>query len=282
MNYSLIFIFAVPIFVLGVAVGSFLNVWILRQEMGGKRRIRSVCLSCGRQLLGKDLFPIVSFVLLRGRCHFCKSKISWQYPLVEFFTGLLFVFSFFYAFKSGWSFFALWNWISLDVISATLVSIFVYDLRHKIIGNYEVFILSVMALLRLLVGHLLYGDISSINFLLDILAGPVSALPLFLIWLFSRGKWMGFGDSKLMLGLGWLLGWSLWFSAFALSFWIGAVVTLFLIFIGRFLPKFSFFRKFKLLNGRSEIPLGPFLITGALLCFFLDFNVFNVIFYFFL
>ena len=81
---------AVLVFILGTIIGSFLNVLILRY---GKKDItgRSACPFCGKTLQWYELIPILSFIIQRGKCRLCESKISWQYPLVEFATGSIFV-----------------------------------------------------------------------------------------------------------------------------------------------------------------------------------------------
>src|SRR5574343_2050011 len=78
-------------FVFGAIVGSFLNVVSLRFNTGVGLGGRSKCMSCGTGLTWKELVPIFSFLFQRGACKKCKSKISWQYPLVEFVAGVIFV-----------------------------------------------------------------------------------------------------------------------------------------------------------------------------------------------
>ena len=87
-------------FVIGLSVGSFLNVVILRTNAGSSLGGRSRCLSCQAQIAPKDLIPLVSFLALGGKCRSCGARISWQYPLVEFGTGLLF-FAFYLRFMYG-------------------------------------------------------------------------------------------------------------------------------------------------------------------------------------
>jgi len=88
------------------------------------------------------------------------------------------------------------------------------------------------------------------------------ALPFFLLWLFSKGSWMGLGDAKLVLGIGWILGIFSAISAVILAFWIGAIVSVLWMFI--------VFRKFK---SRYEIPFGPYLILGMYLVLLFNIHV---------
>src|SRR3989344_4234135 len=96
-------------FVFGAIIGSFLNVIILRYNTGLSQKNsigfsgRSHCFSCGKNIKWYDLVPVLSFLFLKGRCRHCKSKISIQYPLVEFITGILFLATFLKFFSSGFS-----------------------------------------------------------------------------------------------------------------------------------------------------------------------------------
>jgi leader peptidase (prepilin peptidase)/N-methyltransferase len=136
----------------GLLVGSFLNVLILRGDSGNKRHKRSICLSCGGELKNRDLFPVISFLILKGRCRHCKCLISWQYPIVELLSACLFLVSFFYVFKNIFTYssveFAILDWILLTVISSVSIVIVIYDLQHKIILDKFALILFVTAFLR--------------------------------------------------------------------------------------------------------------------------------------
>lgn len=243
--------YALAFFVLGTIVGSFLNVVILRLNTG--RPIvngRSICFSCGRELGFTDLIPVVSFLFLRGKCKSCKSKISWQYPAVEFSAGLMFMMMYL---GLGFSFLSLFY----VVIWSLLIVIFVYDIHHKIIPDIFVYSFSILALANILVRHLP-------GFWLDIISGVLLFAPFALIWWFSRGKWMGFGDAKLALGIGWLLGFSQGISAIILGFWIGGAFSLIAIAIQKIGISFGNTR----LSMKSEMPFAPFLILATAICFF--------------
>lgn len=140
---SLFFVF-VSIFIFGTLVGSFLNVVILRYNTGKKLSGRSRCQSCARVLSWSELIPLFSFLFLRGRCNTCGSAISYQYPLVEILTGVVFL-SVFLQFQN-----ILENIFAL-IIFSTLIVIVVYDMRHKIIPNGLVyFLLSFLSFICLL------------------------------------------------------------------------------------------------------------------------------------
>lgn len=242
-------------FTFGAIVGSFLNVVSLRFNTGKGIGGRSMCLSCGKTLTWIELVPIFSFIFQRGACWKCRSKISWQYPLVELATGLLFVLIFVkFAGVTGPS--ALLTLIQI-FLACILVVISVYDVKHKIIPDQFVWTFNLVALGSLFLGGSSWWHVPTAW---QLLAGPAIALPFALIWLFSKGRWMGLGDAKLLLGLGWLVGMSRAINGTILAFWIAAAISLVWLYVvhKRFRP-------------RTEIPFGPYLILGMYLV--LLFNV---------
>ncbi len=241
-------------FILGTIIGSFLNVVILRYNTGVSITGRSGCFSCGKKLEWYELVPILSFLFLRGKCSKCKTKISWQYPLVELATGLLFAF-YIFIFVPNFSFYFLIPTSYYLVIFSLLIVITVYDLRHKIIPDGLVFTFIGLAFLKLFY----YTNI------LDILAGPILFIPFFLLWYLSKGKWMGFGDAKLAIGIGFFMGFAGGVSSIILGFWIGAIAGLLWIGISAMFGKH--------IGMKSEIPFAPYLILGMLITFFFHINV---------
>ena len=273
------FLTASAFFAFGAVIGSFLNVLILRFNTGATLGGRSKCFSCGRVLRWYDLVPVLSFFFLRGRCRFCKSKISVQYPIVELVTGLLFlgVFLKFIVFAVPFSTLPFTIFTFDLFILSLLVVIGVYDLKHKIIPDWFAYSFAVLSLVKIL----LTVEFSALVFfphVFDLIAGPAMALPLFLLWFVSSGRWIGLGDSKLALGIGWFLGFSQGVSAVIIGFWIGAVVGLSLVGFAKlgqskFAPKFMLNFGLKNLTLKSEIPFAPFLILGLLVVYFSGIDV---------
>lgn len=229
------------LFVLGLIVGSFLNVVGLRYRSGRGVGGRSECPHCGKSLKWWELVPIVSFLALRGRCSACRSRISWQYPAVELFTGLIFAtLSFVY-----WPAFCFY------------IVILIYDLRHKIIPD------------SLVYASVVYAVVVRFFFLpssaLDWLAGPALLAVFALGWYLSKGRALGFGDGKLALSLGLLLGAAQGLSAVVMAFWIGALITGSLVLYGK-----------KSLTMKSEVPFAPFLILGAWVALFYHLDLFHI------
>ncbi len=239
----------VILFVFGAIIGSFLNVVGLRwdnKNFGG----RSACQTCGKTLRWFELVPIFSFFIQKGKCRNCGAKISFQYPLVEIFTGLVFVTV------------PLWM---LPVFCIYII-ILIYDLHHKIIPDELVYAAITLGLIYALFNLPTYST-------LDWLAGPILFTFFGLIWLLSRGRAMGFGDAKLGLSIGLLLGASAGFSAIVLAFWIGAAFGLIYLLVSRISP---LLRGVKKITMKTEIPFAPFIILGAWLSLIFNLDLLHV------
>ena len=225
---------------------------------------RSMCFSCGKKLKWFELIPVLSFILLRGKCSVCKSKISWQYPAVEFVTGFLFLGA--YLTVSN-----IYLLIYLLVQISLLVVISVYDLRHKIIPDAFVYTFAGLALINILAVFMQNQDSSALFY--NVLAGLVCFLPFAGLWYFSKGTWMGFGDAKLALGIGWFLGMSNAYISIVLAFWIGALVGLSMIAYSR-ISNLSYSKE--KVTMKSEIPFGPFLILGLFIMIFFESRIIDL------
>ncbi|HEY4510787.1 MAG TPA: prepilin peptidase, partial [Candidatus Paceibacterota bacterium] len=128
------------LFIFGTIIGSFLNAALFRFNTGRTLSGRSSCVSCGETLSPRDLVPLLSFLFLRGRCRSCKSRISPQYPLVEFAAGILAT-QCYRLFPDDALFFTL-SFLSWMV----LLFIMVYDMRHKIIPDFFSILLGAIVL----------------------------------------------------------------------------------------------------------------------------------------
>ena len=253
------------VFLFGLVVGSFLNCVIYRlalpnfslKNLGGLKN-RSYCPYCKHLLSWQDLIPVFSFIFLKGRCRYCQKPISLQYPLVELATGILFLLIFNFQLPSvveEINLFSAFNFLNLIyywTIASFLIVIFVYDLKHYIIPDKIVY----PAIGIVLVYNFLRSDLQWRSDLTISLAASFSAAAFFLaIVLISRGKWMGVGDIKLAFFMGLVLSWPNILVALFLAFFIGAVVGVGLIISNKKTLK-------------SEIPFGPFLVTGTFLALF--------------
>ncbi len=263
LPFSFILIFT---FIFGIIIGSFLNVYLYRLHTGKSLSGSSHCLSCATPLKFYELFPLFSYLALRGRCRSCGALIPVRYFLVELLTGVLFV-GVVLVFSDIISIFLFWT------LMAILVIIAVYDLYHLIIPDEMVLALLVVVFLYqfyLLATGLPVGD-----FYWNLLASFLGSLFLFLLWHVSKGKWIGFGDVKLVFPLALAVGYAGVFSMVVLSFWIGAVIGLMLLGLQKLhkrgQPPLRFFSQ--QLTIESAVPFAPFLILGCLVVLFFKVDV---------
>jgi prepilin signal peptidase PulO-like enzyme (type II secretory pathway) len=208
--------------VLGLVIGSFLNVVIYRLRTGERgSRSRSICPLCHHILQPRDLVPLVSFALLGGKCRSCKGHISWQYPLVEATVMVLFLISYFT--HAGNFLVGGYLLFLRDVVFVCgLVVVFVIDFRDMVVFDSVTLPLAGFALL---VNALIFG-FSWQNLLLAMAIGGGFFL---LQWLVSRGRWIGGGDVRIGAMMGAMLGFPSILVALFLAYIIGAIVAVYLL-----------------------------------------------------
>lgn len=236
------------IVVLGLAIGSFLNVVIDRLPQGKSIiRGRSYCDFCRHTLAWYDLIPILSFIILGRKCRYCKKSISWQYPIVELVTAILFiiVFASINRFIDAPSYLPIF-FFHLVVISGLIV-IFFTDLKYRIIPDQVVLFLIILILL--------YLFINRTDIWLYLLSGLTMSSFLLMLLLITRGRGMGLGDVKFAFLMGLILGFPSIIIAFYLSFLTGALFSLILILSGKKTIK-------------ATIPFGPFLAVATIVSLF--------------
>lgn len=237
------------IFILGTAIGSFLNVVIDRTTQGKSilSPFRSYCDHCKATLATVDLIPIVSFVGLGGKCRFCKKPISWQYPFVEALTGVLFVVDFYVLASSG-ELSLLKLFLHFFLISIFIV-VAVVDFKFSLIPTSLVFLASLVAL------FFNYFNLPSEIFVQNVMTAFALAAFFALVAVLTRGRGMGTGDIPLVFLVGLMLGFPNGLISVFLAFIAGALVAIFLILIGT--KKFG-----------QTIPFAPFLAGAAVLMLF--------------
>lgn len=226
---------------LGLIVGSFLSMLIPRLHDGKKGIVagRSECPTCGHTLGALDLFPLFSYLFLRGHCRHCKATISAWYPLTELATGLLF----------GALFLREGDWIHflwLAPIFTVLIFIFFYDLRYKEIHD------GVMlpGILWALVVSWQIGDLK-----MSLIGAAIAMIFFGTQYLLSRGKWIGSGDIRIGAFIGIILGWKGTLIGLFLSYILGSLIGITMLTTGK-------------ATAKTAVPLGPFLVLGTLLTFF--------------
>lgn len=198
------------IFLYGIVIGSFLNVCIYRIPL--KENIvvvRSHCMSCGHELKWYELIPLFSFVVQKGKCRKCGTKLSVQYPLIEGLNGVLYVITF------------IINGLTIDsllycLLISALIVLSVIDFRtYEIPLGVNIFILALGVIMTVL--H--YQD--CLNHIIGMFAVSVF---IEIIIIATRGRGMGGGDMKLMAAAGLILGWKLIILSFLLGCVFGAII----------------------------------------------------------
>ena len=234
------------VLLLGLAIGSFLNVLIDRLPRGENVITgRSICDHCKKTLRWHELVPLLSFILQRGECRRCRKRLSWQYPLIELITGVGFVLLFqSQAFDSRQD---LAMWGALFIFCSLLV-IFVSDFKEQIIPDSMV--------VMVIIGVLLQGQAFDTRQGLALWLSALGASSFFLLlWLITRGRGMGLGDVKFAFFMGLLLGFPNIIVACYLAFLTGAVAGVILILLRK-------------KNLKQHIAFGPFLVLGTVIALF--------------
>lgn len=254
------------IFIFGTFIGSFLNVVIWRLPRDKQLTGRSKCPHCSHQLSWIDLIPVVSFLISGAKCRYCKKSISWRYPLMEVLTGVLFVLAVLLVspgidlqtIQPGLTSWLVADWIAVikyAFILCTLLVIFVIDFEHYLILDKIVFPAIVVVLLFDFLVSMIIGEalLDYFPYLFDSLMGMIAGfLPFFLLWWFSKGKWMGLGDAKFGLLLGAIFGFPQIWVCYFIAFLLGTVVSIPLLLTGK-----------KELS--SKLPFGTFLAVSAII-----------------
>lgn len=235
------------VFLLGLCVGSFLNVAIFRIHEGESVvRGRSKCQTCEEPIDARDLVPVLSYLILKGRCRRCQSVLSWQYPIVELVTGILFLMAFY---RSGLSL----TFARDAVFVSYLIIIFVYDLRHMLIIDR----FTIPAMIFAVIVNLWLGVIPAWS----IFAGGLALAAFFWIqFLISKGTWVGGGDIRMGALMGFMLGLEQGFVALFIAYVLGAIVGVGLLVSGR-------------ASRKTPIPFGTFLATATLIVLFVGENL---------
>lgn len=243
----------VYIFIIGLFIGSFLNVLADRLPRGESVvKGRSHCEKCKKNLKWFDLIPLLSFLQLRGKCRYCHTPLSFYYPITELVTGIMFVIT--YLFVANNFPFATFHlpFISLFYylfIVSSLIVVFFADLKYGIIPD--------KIILPAVIISFLYLILNTNYLILSHLFSAVGACLFFLIlFLITKGRGMGFGDVKFAFLMGLILGFPNIIVSLYIAFLTGAIVGIILI----------VWRKKRIFG--TSIPFGPFLVLGTLIAIF--------------
>jgi len=257
------------IFLFGNIIGSFLNVYIYRFHTGKSLNGSSHCLSCAKPLRWYELFPLLSYLGLRGRCCGCGCRIPARYFIVELLTGLLFVLG-----ASVASDLVEFVWL-LGMLVVLLI-ITVYDYYHFIIPD-ELTLALMVLMSSWLTWQWWSGALATSGLLWTIGAAMAGTAFYFALWAVSRGAWLGFGDVKLAIPLGLWVGPLGVFSFVVGSFWVGAVISIFIMGWHRYQRGQKRLQlSSQSLTMKSAVPFAPFMIIGAALVYFLQFDALSL------
>lgn len=239
------------VFIIGLLIGSFLNVCIYRIP-----RVESIvfpsshCTRCGHELSWFELIPVVSYLALRGRCRSCQTSISIRYPLIELLTGAVFLLLFRH-------FGLTVPFMGYAFMMAALIVVFFIDLDHMIIPD-KIVIATAMAGILLAVCNVfsplpIYGDDNWWNPFLGALVGSgfLCLVGMLGSLIFKTDEAMGGGDIKIMLPIGLFLGWRLTILTLFLAVLLGGLLGMLLL-------------AFKLTSRKASIPFGPFIVVASL------------------
>lgn len=221
---------------LGACFGSFLNVISLRFGRQTALTGHSACPHCARTLRWWELVPVISFLMLRGRCATCRHPLAWQYPFIEIIVALLWV----WAASSA----PLASAVVTAGISTAVVLLWIIDLKYFLLPDFYLIILFLLVIIKMLVT----GGPEPVAALQGAVVGSVS---LFLVWAATGGRGLGFGDVKLLIPLGLLFGVS------------GTIVLLFLAFMSGGLMA-AILLMSKKATLKTAVPFGPYLLASAL------------------
>jgi leader peptidase (prepilin peptidase)/N-methyltransferase len=254
----------------GLVIGSFLNAVVYRLNAVESLLERSHCPHCKKTVRWFDNVPLLSFILLSARCRDCGEKISWQYPVVEATTGIMFALLGNYFFSpydsSSWMLTAFYL-----VIFSLLMVIFVYDFKYM-----EIPMLVSWLGVGISLAYFVWSDWQSFHLASSIMdlgtiSGLIGGLGAFLFFFglaaYSKETWMGYGDAYLGLLVGLIVGWPNILGALMISFTIGALISVGLIALSKKTMK-------------SQVPFAPFLITGTFLVIILP-KIFPMLKYWF-
>lgn len=234
---------ALLVVILGLVVGSFLNAVIYRLHADiSFMKGRSFCPWCKHDLHVWDLVPVFSYFLLRGKCRYCRKKISWQYPIVELCTALVF-------FLLWWQYGIEASLLVYMIYAAILMVIFVFDLKYYLI-------LDKVTIPAMVVSFILSAVVLRID-VISLLLGALIGGGFFLLQFYiSRGKWIGGGDIRLGAVMGLMVGFPHIIVALFIAYLFGSLIGIVLIARGA-------------KQWKSQVPFGTFLAAATVITFFI-------------
>ena len=252
------------LFLVGGSLASFSLLVVERIGIKSILKGRSMCLSCNRAIPWWENIPIISYIMLQGRCKGCRIRIPSGYLLLELFSGILFIFL--PSIISNWTYnftqqILLFIVFSIIFILGIIISF--YDLRHKVILEPALYIL-ILITIAINIYTQYYDNHIGINYL-NLFSGLIIAVPFIVLFIISAGKWLGLGDIILYIILGTLLPLEYSIYIFLYSVWIGAFVSIVLLLIDRANH-----------NMKTEVAFAPFIFLALLMVFIIKNDVLHI------
>jgi prepilin signal peptidase PulO-like enzyme (type II secretory pathway) len=261
-------------FITGLLFGSFLNCLLYRIDKKISTLGRSFCPKCKKQIAWYDNIPLLSYLILRGRCRHCKKHISLVYPAIEFLTAFVFTIIGLYSLPgkvltiwfdgiSNFGFLSLNQFPTMALLSLTflltscflLLTIAIFDAKTKYVLTYYAYAAIFFAVLYNLSEYYRLSDWVDTTTLFEyyfpfVLAAIIPASVFWLASKISKEKMMGSGDADIALAIGFLVGWPNIIPTYYFAFLVGAAWGIYLL-------------ATKKAKMKSEVPFGPFLISGT-------------------
>lgn len=247
-------------FIFGASIGSFVQVIVTRLHVAPIMKGRSKCLSCGETLTPSDLIPVISHLILRGKCRYCKSVFGISSLVIEILFGLVFVLLYRLILSGQDTLLSSFLYlVYYTLLFGTLGVMALYDRAHSYIPVQFLFLYGFLSLIQLAVNYM--HDPSWII----LLAPLVVALPFLLIWLITKGKGVGFGDVLLFLGVGAFFGIYEGIAVLLIAIWTGSIYGLYVKYLAKE-------------KGKKNIalPFVPFIVLGFLVVLFTGIDVFSI------
>lgn len=249
-------------FIFGASLGSFVGVIADRLYVAPILKGRSKCLSCGTTLTWKDLFPVLSYLVQKGKCKYCGVHYGALHLVTEIVYGTIFVFLYVFLIKHSQFDYTTAGWFIyytiLFVVSGVMV---LYDFKHKLVPSEYLYTFLFLSFFMMCVRYLDEG-----KNVWELASPFVLSLPFLLAYLVTKGKGVGFGDILLFAGVGMLLGSAPGLAALLIAVWSASLLGIALQLINR--KKFT--RKYAL-------PFVPFIIFSTIVVLFSDISVWTFV-----
>lgn len=251
---------AILSFFYGASLGSFVQVLVTRLHVANVLNARSKCLSCGTTIKWFDLIPVLSYLVLRGKCRVCKSSFGIASLIIEMLFGAVFVCVYYAVLAGRGVSVESFSWLLYYTLFVVVLgAITLYDLKHKMIPSAFFIIFLVLSFITMITRFFVEQDPYIF------LSPLVVALPFGVAYLITKGKALGFGDILMYIAVGGFLGILQGLAVLILSVWIGGIVGIILHLKNR-----------KTYSMKTALPFVPFITLAFLIVLFTGIDVTSI------